>query len=109
MLLKPDGDIKLGERDAACGRPGWLTGKTAGQESCHTADRSCSSDVSALGYITVELMQKYENDSGIIGVEDMNRWPADSEAVNFLSMTTSAGSVDELKKVSTMEHRSPVR
>ena len=45
-------------------------------------------------------MQKYENDSGAIGVEDMNRWPADSDAVSFLSMTTSAESVDELKKVS---------
>ena len=50
-------------------------------------------------------MQKYENDRGVIGVEDMNRWPADSDAVSFLSMTTSAGSVDELKKVSTMETR----
>ena len=48
----------------------------------------------------MELMQKYAKDDGAIGIDNLNRWPADSEAVKFLSMTTSAASIEELKKVS---------
>jgi hypothetical protein len=48
----------------------------------------------------MELMQKYVKDGGAIGVEDLDRWPSDSNAVAFLSMTTSAPSLDELLKVS---------
>ena len=53
-----------------------------------------------MGYITMELMQKYAKDDGAIGIENLNRWSMDSDAVKFLSMTTSARSVDELMKVS---------
>ena len=49
----------------------------------------------------MELMQKYTQDDGGIGVDDLERWPSDCNAVGFLSMTTSATSVDELKKVSS--------
>lgn len=44
-------------------------------------------------------MQKYTQENGAIGVENLARWPADSEAVAFLSATTSAASAYELKKV----------
>jgi hypothetical protein len=54
----------------------------------------------SLGYIAMELMQKYVKDDGAIGVEDLDRWPSDSNVVGFLSMTTSASSLDELLKVS---------
>lgn len=57
-------------------------------------------DVRALGRITMELMQKYDKDNGAIGIEDLDRWPSDSNAVAFLSTTTSAASVTGLMKVS---------
>ena len=50
----------------------------------------------------MELMQKYpnENDNATIGIENLNRWAPDSEAVNFLSLTASAVSIQVLRKVS---------
>lgn len=48
----------------------------------------------------MELMEKCTKDDEAIGVEDLNRWPFDSDAVGFLSATTSASSVNELMKVS---------
>ena len=71
----------------------------ANQELCSTADRSKPCDVRAVGYITMELMQKYAKEDGAIGIENLNRWSMDSQAVKFLSMTTSAGSIEELRKV----------
>jgi hypothetical protein len=50
----------------------------------------------------MELMQKYVKDDGAIGVENLDRWPSDSNAVDFLSRTISASSVDELLKVRRM-------
>ena len=46
----------------------------------------------------MELIQGYAKDGGAIGVDDLHRWPG-SDAVGFLSETTSAGSVGELMKV----------
>jgi len=48
----------------------------------------------------MELMQKYAKDGGAIGVEDLDCWPSNSNAVAFLSMTISAPSLDELLMVS---------
>jgi hypothetical protein len=45
-------------------------------------------------------MQKYAKDGGAIRVKDLDRWLSDSNAVAFLSLTTSAPSLDELLKVS---------
>jgi hypothetical protein len=45
-------------------------------------------------------MQKYTKDGGAIGVEDLDRWPSDSNMVAFLSLTTSTPLLDELLKVS---------
>ena len=54
----------------------------------------------SLGYIAMELMQKYVKDDSAIGVEDLDCWPSNSNAVGFLSITTSTPSLDELLKVS---------
>lgn len=48
------------------------------------------------------LMQKYEKDAGIIGVDDLSRWPVDSDAVGFLS-AVSTGSIESLRKVQQLE------
>jgi hypothetical protein len=47
----------------------------------------------------MELMQKYTKDDGAVGVDDLRRWPSDSDAVGFLSETTSAASAGALIKV----------
>jgi hypothetical protein len=57
-------------------------------------------DVRALGKIVMELMQKYTKDDEAIGIENLDRWPEDFAAVEFLSTTTSANSTNELMKVS---------
>lgn len=51
-----------------------------------------------MGYIAM-MMQKYVKDDGAAGVENLDRWPSDSNAVDFLSRTTSASSVAESLKV----------
>jgi len=48
----------------------------------------------------MELMQKYPNSSGSIGLEDFEHWPSDGDAVGFLAMTTSATSLEQLLSVS---------
>ena len=47
----------------------------------------------------MELMQGYVKEERAVGVDDLRRWPSDSNAVGFLSETTSATSVIELIKV----------
>jgi hypothetical protein len=47
----------------------------------------------------MELMQGYPKEDGAIGVDDVDRWPLDSNAVDFLSITESVTSVVELTKV----------
>lgn len=46
------------------------------------------------------LMQKYTKEDGAVGIEDLERWPSDCDAVGFLSLTTSAASVHGLMEVS---------
>ncbi|KAL4773520.1 hypothetical protein BDW60DRAFT_206326 [Aspergillus nidulans var. acristatus] len=46
----------------------------------------------------MQLMQSYEMDDGIIGVDSIDRWPLDSQAFGFLEATSSAQSVDALMK-----------
>jgi hypothetical protein len=50
--------------------------------------------------MTMELMQKYKKEDGLIGIENIKRWPADSNAVKFLALTTSVAAVAALLKVS---------
>jgi hypothetical protein len=52
----------------------------------------------------MELMQKYPNSSGSIGLEDFEHWPSDGDAVGFLAMTTSATSLQQLSSVSRSYH-----
>jgi hypothetical protein len=47
----------------------------------------------------MELMQKYVKEDGAIGIDNLRRWHSSSDAVGFLSATTSAVSAAELLKV----------
>ncbi|CZT07743.1 uncharacterized protein RCO7_11235 [Rhynchosporium graminicola] len=81
ILLSPRGVIKITH-----------------QETCRdiTSSQPRLTDVKAIGYIAMELMQKYQNDDGAIGLEDFSRYPSDCDAVDFLAATTSATSAEEL-------------
>ncbi|RSL49676.1 hypothetical protein CEP51_015453 [Fusarium floridanum] len=61
-------------------------------ENLHSANKN----IQDLGYIMMELMQGYAKEGPHVGLDDPDRWSVDT--VNFLSATTSATSVDELKK-----------
>jgi hypothetical protein len=79
-----------------------LTNVTAvhGCFSVRSSENVDTRDIGALGYITMELMQGYVKKDGAIGVDDPGCWSSD--AVGFLSETTSATSVKELIKVSLL-------
>lgn len=53
----------------------------------------------SLPSIVMCLMQKYEKKKGTIGVDDLDRWPVGTDAFEFLSATSSIGSLEDLKEV----------
>ncbi|OQE63141.1 hypothetical protein PENNAL_c0250G12113 [Penicillium nalgiovense] len=53
--------------------------------------------IAALPSIMMRLMQKNGKDQGIVGVNDLERWPIDSAAVEFLSATETAESIRSLR------------
>ncbi|KAJ6118318.1 hypothetical protein N7471_013785 [Penicillium samsonianum] len=62
-----------------------------------TPDQSEAAYIAALPLITMRLMQKCDKDEGVVGVNDLERWPIDSAAVGFLSATETAGSIKSLR------------
>ncbi|KAE8311025.1 hypothetical protein BDV41DRAFT_579024 [Aspergillus transmontanensis] len=54
--------------------------------------------IKALAIIMMRLMQKYEKDDGLIGINDVKRWPLDSCAVDFLTTTSSVQPVEALQQ-----------
>lgn len=47
----------------------------------------------------MELMQKYVKDDGMVGIDDVSRWPVDSDAFAFLSAISATESIESLKQV----------
>lgn len=81
-----------------------LTTSPANQEDCSDLDSSNKRsirDLKALGKITMQLTKSVKND-GVVGVDDLKRWPADSKVVGFLSALTSGSRLDELLGVSSV-------
>jgi hypothetical protein len=78
--------------------------RIAHQECCQLKLKSgyISHDLRALSRITMELMQKYIKENGAVGIDDLVRWNSSSDAVGFLSATTSARSVSELLQVGSL-------
>ena len=79
----------------------WLISYVADLWNCSRLSPSGGhiAGVRAVGHIAMELMQKYAKDDGVIGVENLDRWPLGSKAVDFLSQTTSAQSYGNLLDV----------
>ncbi|KAL4960566.1 uncharacterized protein BDV14DRAFT_192866 [Aspergillus stella-maris] len=74
------------------------TVKIAGLEHCtrRMPKQSHTAAIAAVASITMRLMQSYEMDNGVVGIDDIERWPIDSEAFQFLEATSSAMSIDDL-------------
>ncbi|KAJ5642544.1 hypothetical protein N7490_006544 [Penicillium lividum] len=54
--------------------------------------------LAALPSLTMRLMQKFDKEGGVAGVDDLERWPVDSNAVRFLSATATTVSIESLKE-----------
>lgn len=101
ILVGHDGLLKIGTS------PPWLISgrhllivSLGGVEHCCLRNSSSyQREMNALAVIMMELMEKDTKESGLVGVNDLERWPSDSEAVEFLSATTSSDSINQLKKV----------
>ncbi|KAJ5178971.1 hypothetical protein N7492_002181 [Penicillium capsulatum] len=54
--------------------------------------------IKILASITMEVMQKYVKDDGLVGVDDVVRWPVQSDAFGFLSALSTTRSIVSLKE-----------
>lgn len=63
-------------------------------------NESQAQSLSALTMMTMLLMQKYTKADGAIGIDDIDRWPVESDSVQFLSTTTSVATIEDLMEVS---------
>lgn len=95
-----DGIVKIGELPRSNSVvQNVLTAIIASLESSvpFTPDQNQFSSVNRLGFLAMELMQKYVKEN--VGIDDTTRWPVESKAFDFLSSTTSARSMAELSGV----------
>ena len=76
--------------------------KQASLEYCEGCppDQAEGAYIAILPDMTMQLMQKYSKEDGVVGVDDLQRWPVDSKAFGFLSATTSVPTITALQKVS---------
>lgn len=83
ILMDLEGNIQIARLDSFSERP---------------PGRIQESDLFPVARVLMQLMQKYAKDDGAVGLDKIDRWPANSAALEFLSATTSAGSFEGLKK-----------
>ncbi|KAJ5640358.1 uncharacterized protein N7484_008220 [Penicillium longicatenatum] len=74
--------------------------KIACIESCveRNPNEAQSGYIKALASIIMEVMQKDIKDCGVIGIEDLERWPVDSNAFKFLSAISTTENIEALKE-----------
>ncbi|KAJ5244710.1 hypothetical protein N7489_004806 [Penicillium chrysogenum] len=83
ILLGLDGVIKVASLEMCVERP---------------PEQAQNVYIRTLASITMEIMQKYVKDDGMVGVDDVDRWPVDSDAVGFLSALSTTKSIESLKE-----------
>ncbi|EHA47173.1 hypothetical protein MGG_14438 [Pyricularia oryzae 70-15] len=66
-------------------------------ENCQPMQQE-GTDIRSLSNIMMDLMQGYCKDEGRVGLDNLEGWP-NSLAVEFLSATAGASSLDELSQV----------
>ncbi|KAJ6102605.1 hypothetical protein N7486_005032 [Penicillium sp. IBT 16267x] len=78
----------------------WFTFSAACIESCveRLPNQAQSGYIKALASIMMEVMQKDVKDCGVIGIENLERWPVDSNAFKFLSAISTTKTIDALKE-----------
>ncbi|KAJ6027956.1 hypothetical protein N7540_003532 [Penicillium herquei] len=62
--------------------------------------------IKRLASITMEIMQKYEKEDGMVGVDDVERWPVDSDSFGFLSALLTTKSIESLKEQPLLRRKS---
>lgn len=100
ILLGLDGAIKIGKL-IYFAEISILKDFAANLESCERRppSQTQSKHIKSLAGIAMELMQKYIKDNGMVGVDDLGRWPVDSAAFGFLLAISTATSMEALKEV----------
>ncbi|KAL4984461.1 hypothetical protein BDW68DRAFT_180651 [Aspergillus falconensis] len=81
ILLGLGGDVKIGKFELVPARGSFR-----------------SQNVELLKRITLELMEGSDAGQRSTGVRNLHRWPLGSDAVDFVSATTSAASLEDLRK-----------
>uniref|UniRef100_A0A093VPY0 Serine/threonine-protein kinase CST20 n=1 Tax=Talaromyces marneffei PM1 TaxID=1077442 RepID=A0A093VPY0_TALMA len=88
ILMSQDGIVKIGSLEDV---------------RAQDKNRDQRATLNALQTITMELMEKNAKKKGTTGVNDLKRWPVDSNAVKFLAAIDSVSTVDELRKVRCLQ------
>lgn len=71
----------------------------AGLEGCVELHERSGRYTEELQAITMQMMQKYVKEDKKTGIDDVERWPCDSSATQFLSSVASGLSIEELRRV----------
>lgn len=108
ILFGLDGTIKIGNNIFLYLHQDPADGNIAGLESCVDClpDQVQALSMRPLSSIMMELMQTYDKNDGVVGVDDLDRWPVDSDAFGFLSTASSTVTIEALKQVSQFSVRS---
>ncbi|KAK1973401.1 hypothetical protein LZ30DRAFT_827995 [Colletotrichum cereale] len=77
--------------------------KIANQELCQPLKGHSQHHIKTVSRIVQLLMQKYCKETP--GIDDLGRWPPDSDGFTFLVAIDSASSIDELRKHPLTRHR----
>ncbi|KAJ5640277.1 uncharacterized protein N7484_008139 [Penicillium longicatenatum] len=65
--------------------------------------------IKKLASMTMEIMQKFEKDDGMVGVDDVERWPVDSDSFEFLSALLTTKSIESLKEQPLVRRKSRLK
>ena len=109
ILFGLDGTIKIGNNIFLYLHQDQADSNIAGLESCVDClpDQVQAFSMRPLSSIMMELMQTYDKNDGVVGVDDLDCWPVDSDAFGFLSTASSTVTIEALKQVSQFSVGSP--
>jgi hypothetical protein len=94
LLIHPSGDLKF---DFIAD----IRTETVNQDHSELSQNHSTESqfIQALSKVVEELMNGYPKEDEVIGVDDLYRWHPNSYAVNFLSATVTATSLNDLRRV----------
>lgn len=109
ILFGLDGTVKIGNNMFLYIQQDPADVNIAGLEFCVDClpNQVQALSIRPLSNIMMELMQTYDKNDGVVGVDDLDRWPVDLEAFGFLSTVSSTAAIEGLKQVSQLSVESP--